>query len=85
MDALKAKIRNMMGWKSPSLEKELDQLEQRIREDERRLFARVLYRVLVDNLHLPTAEIVERIKRNELRCRGDITQEQSTNTYTKEA
>lgn len=69
MEALKAKIRKMMGWKSPSLERELDELEKRIREDERKLFARVLYRVLLDNLHLPTAEIVERIKRNELRIK----------------
>lgn len=84
MDDLKINIRKMYGWKSITIENELDLVEERIRTDERRRFARVLYQLLLDNLHLPVSEIVNRIKRDEF-GRGNSTEGKSTSLHREKA
>lgn len=71
MDALKAKIRKTYGWPSAVIEKEIDNLEESIRCDERKKFARVLYRLLLDNCHLPVSALVDKVQRNDF-GRGDV-------------
>lgn len=74
-------VTQIYGWKSDKVKSSIGLSIEAVRADERKKFARVLYQVLLDHLHLPVVEIVQRIKRNELRCSRDDVAEQQQKQY----
>lgn len=83
MKGLKAKIVSTYGWRSLSIERELDKIEDQIREEERRLFAPILIQAMLAQLNLPTTK--HKVNDNDPRRREYDTQEPGTVSYTEEA
>lgn len=65
MKSIKDKIKKVYGWVSPTVGRELEQVERDIREDEYRRCTKLFLQILIDNLNLPVSALVERIRRGE--------------------